>query len=158
MSIKSHGRRGHLAWAMAVTWGVLILAAPASADTHTIYMTSKDSCQYDCAIVVMQAKGNKVRFKMSMDQANGVSSVGWMRRHRDTVKGLVGGFECSTPTRETRRVEGRGSRTRFVDMQVTSRAQARAFGKRHCDLRCRIPDWPWKSMKQWKADYRKFCE
>jgi hypothetical protein len=143
---------------MAVTWTFAILATPVSADTHTIYMTSKNSCQYDCAIVVMQTKGNKVRFKMSMDQAGGISSVGWMRRRGNTVKGLVGGFECYKPTKETRRVSGRGSRTHFTGMRVTSRAKARAFGKRHCGVTCGIPEWQWKSMKQWRADYAKFCD
>ncbi|MBK6764007.1 MAG: hypothetical protein IPG68_12380 [Micrococcales bacterium] len=122
---------------------MVILAAPASADTRTVYMTTSDSCVYDCAVAVMQVKRNKIRFKMSPAQANGISSIGWMRRRGDTVRGLVGGFECYPPTKETRQVSGRGSRTHFVDLQVTSRAQARAFANRHSDLGVSLPDWPW---------------
>ena len=144
--------------ALAVTMGLASVAVPASADTHTIYMTSQDSCRYDCAIVVMQVRGDKVRFKMSMDQANGVGSIGWMRRKGDTLSGLTSGSECSKPTKQRMQVAGKGPRTHFVDMQVTTRDAARAFGKRHCGLSCGVPNWPWKSMKDWRADYEKFCE
>ena len=106
----------------------------------------------------MQVKNNKIRFKMSPAQANGISLIGWMRQRGGTVWGLVGGFECSEPTKRTMQVSGRGSRTHFVDMQVTSKAQARVFAKRHTDWYVSIPDWPWGSLKRWKANYAKFCE
>lgn len=155
VQVSSQYRRFLATFAMAVS---LVGISPAHADTHTVYMTSEESCQYNCAIVVMQVRGDRVRYKMSVAQANGISSIGWMRRHGHTISGLTSGFECDKPTRQRLKVAGKGRRTHFVDMQVRTREAARKFARRHCGLECGLPEWPWKTMDQWRADYAKFCE
>ncbi|MEZ5186633.1 MAG: hypothetical protein R2720_12885 [Candidatus Nanopelagicales bacterium] len=151
-------RRLGIAGVAAALFTTATLTAPATADTHTIYMTTSDSCTYDCAVAVMQVKGHKIRYKMSPAQGNGIYSVGWMHRRGHTVKGLVGGWECSRPTRQTNEVSGRGPRTHFVGMQVTTKRQARRFANRHSYWSVSFPDWPWTSPKQWRANYARFCE
>ncbi len=133
----------------------LALSAPAVADGHTTYMVNGDDCQYDCAVIALQAKGDRVRFKMSMMQAGGVGSVGWMRRHGDWVTGQVGGTCSKGP--QSKQVAGRGASTHFVGWQVVSKAQARRFARLHCGPECGIPEWPWVSKSDWVANYDRYC-
>lgn len=146
-----------LAASMLVVIGnAVAISSPVAADGHTIYMVSSEPCAYQCAVVVMQVKGKKLRFKYSQMQAGGVQSIGWMRRRGDSVTGQVGG-DCYKHV-DTRSVAGRGRHTHFLGMVVTSAAEAKVFARRNCDLECGIPHWPWTSPKRWRAEYARLCE
>ena len=149
------GRRRSALAGVAGAIAALSLATPASAETHTIYMTSSESCVYDCAITVRQVKGKKVRFKESYAQSGGGGSIGWMTRRGRTITGWSGG-ECQKDW-TSMAVVGRGERTRFPEMKVSSKAQAKAFAVRHPNLGLAIPTWPWYSLSEWKANYARFC-
>lgn len=136
----------------------LVLAASLStgpASAHTNYMITSGPCQYDCAIVVMQVKGAKIRYKMAMSQAGGTSSIGWMKRRGNQVTGQTGG-DCVKGV-ATKPVAGRGSNTHFTGMRIVSKAGARAFARRHPDPALGIPSWRWQSPRKWKANYQRFC-
>ncbi len=142
--------------------GLLVLAAlvslsgltatPALAGPQSIYMTSNSCPNATCAaIVVMQVRGDRIRYQMSMAQAGGTGSIGWMQRHDNAVTGLVGG-DCSA-SRETKTVIGRGSRTHFAGMRLVTRTGAEAFARRRGVT---MPDWPWLSRKEWKRNQERF--
>ncbi len=133
----------------------LVLGSPALAHTHTIYMTSSD-CRYsECGIVVMQVKGQNVRYKASYAMSGGVGSIGWMTRSGGTITGLTGG-ECQKD-RTSMAVVGRGERTHFPGMKVSSETRAQAFAARHPNMGLVVPSWPWYSLREWKANYARFC-
>lgn len=149
-------RRRHIHTFIAATCfmsAMSLSTTPASA--HTNYMITSGPCQYDCAIVVMQVKGAKIRYKQSTSQAGGTSSIGWMTRHGDQVTGHTGG-DC-TKSVETIRVAGRGATTHFTGMRIVSKAGARDFARRHPDPALGIPSWRWQSLKTWKANYKRLC-
>ncbi len=149
---------------MALTFQVGLFSAtvalmgamtPAAAGTHTVYMTSSDTCVYDCVVAVMQVKGDKVRYKIAHAMADGISSIGWMTRTGNRVTG-VAGSDCSK-SRVSRVVAGRGANTHFEGMQVTSRKVAETFESRHPHLGLTLPTWPWVTPKQWRANYQRYC-